>query len=279
MELWHVIAALISAVLHAGWNAAVKSAPRPAEMLTAQITVAALLVMPGLLWTGLPPLAAWKWIALSTTLSLVVNVAILKAYALAGFGASYPIIRAVSVMLMVPLTAWVLGETLSPYGLAGVGLVATSLLLLMHANRGQGAVPPAALFWIMLTGAVLAVSVLCDAQGVRAAGSPWSYGFTTSITNAAIMLIRQKRQGQEPLQLLAQYWRAALPVAMASVTSYLLILLVWSSAPIAPAAALRDTSAVIAILIAVFWLKEPMTLARIFAVTLAAAAVPLLRFA
>ena len=41
--------------------------------------------------------------------------------------------------------------------------------------------------------------------------------------------------------------------------------------------ALRDTSAVFALLIAVIWLKEPFTKTRVAAVLLAAAAVPLLR--
>ena len=50
-----------------------------------------------------------------------------------------------------------------------------------------------------------------------------------------------------------------------------------AGAPVAPAAALRDTSSVFAILIAVVWLKEPFTRTRILAVLLAAAAVPLLR--
>ncbi len=59
--------------------------------------------------------------------------------------------------------------------------------------------------------------------------------------------------------------------------SYLLIVWVWSGAPIAPAAALRDTSAIFAILIAVLWLKERFTPMRIAAVLLTAAAVPLLR--
>jgi hypothetical protein len=71
----------------------------------------------------------------------------------------------------------------------------------------------------------------------------------------------------------------AAPIAVAAVASYLLILWVWSAAPIAPAAALRDTSAVLAIPIAVLWLKEPFTSTRLAAVLLSAAAVPLLRLA
>jgi drug/metabolite transporter (DMT)-like permease len=69
----------------------------------------------------------------------------------------------------------------------------------------------------------------------------------------------------------------AAPTAVAAVVSYLLILRVWTQAPIAPASALRDTSAVFAILIAIVWLKEPFTPSRMLAVLLAAAAVPLLR--
>jgi drug/metabolite transporter (DMT)-like permease len=40
---------------------------------------------------------------------------------------------------------------------------------------------------------------------------------------------------------------------------------------------LRDTSAIFAILIAVFWLKEALTRSRLVAILLSAAAVPLLR--
>ena len=52
-----------------------------------------------------------------------------------------------------------------------------------------------------------------------------------------------------------------------------------NEAPIAAGAALRDTSAIFAILIAVLWLKEPFTKLRLVAIVLSAAAIPLLRFA
>jgi len=69
------------------------------------------------------------------------------------------------------------------------------------------------------------------------------------------------------------------PAGFAAMASYLLILWVWSGAPVAPSSALRDTSAVFAILIAALWLKERFTRQHLCAVLLAAAAVPLLRFA
>ncbi|MCW5748318.1 MAG: EamA family transporter [Alphaproteobacteria bacterium] len=281
MEPVQVAAALLSAVLHAGWNAAVKASPDPTAAMTAQMALSAVLVLPVLPWTGLPAAVAWPWIAASTTLNLVTITALLRAYTLSGFGLAYPVVRALSVLLVVPLAALLTGESLSPAGLGGVGMIAAALLLLALGNAGASAVPRAALGWIALAAVTTAAYVMCDAQGVRRGGSPLAYGCIVSITNAAAMLgAGVVRSGS------AGAWRGvtrqaarAVPIAVASVVSYLLILWVWSGAPVAPAAALRDTSAIFAVVIAIVWLREPFTRLRLAAMLLAAAAVPLLRFA
>lgn len=277
MELWHVVAALASAVLHAGWNAAVKAAPRPADAMTAQMTLGAILVVPLLAWSGLPALASWPWIAASTALNLVTVKALLRSYDLAGFGVVYPVVRAISVLLVVPLAAGLSGEAPSRLGLAGIGLIAAALALLGLGNRGAGAFPTRAFLWIAIAGVSTAAYVVCDAQGVRRAGSPLAYGFLVSITNALVMLAAQGGLAA-PRRLLPEAARA-LPIAVASMASYLLILWVFSEAPIAPSAALRDTSAVFGLVIAVTLLREPFTALRLAAILLAAAAVPLLRLA
>ena len=278
-----ILAALASAALHAGWNAAVKASPSPTRTMTAQMVGSALIVLPGLALTGLPAKPAWVWIAGSTTLNLVTVTALLRAYALAGFGVVYPLVRALSVLLVVPLAAAAAGESLSAFGLIGVGLVAAALLLIAIDRRERDAIPRKAFGWTLAAGVATAAYVMCDAQGVRLAGSPLSYGFAVSITNAAAMLWKQSygpssdRKGVSPIAV--HYVAAVLPIAAAAVISYLLILWVWSAAPIAPASALRDTSAVFAILIAVAWLKEPFTRTRLLAILMSAAAVPLLRLA
>ena len=276
MDATDVAAALLSAVLHAGWNAAVKSSRDPARAMTAQMLLSAIIVLPGLLWTGLPPLAAWPWIAVSTLMSVITVGALLRAYELGGFGLVYPVARAIAVVLVVPLVALFAGGWPGPAALGGIAIIALSLALIAWETARDRGVPRRALAWIFAAGLGAAGYILCDAQGVRAAGSPWAYGFVVSITNAAAMWWRQ-RAGGAPWKQLHGQWGLAVPVAVASVASYLLILWVWGHAPIAPAAALRDTSAVFAILIAVLWLKEPFTRTRIAAVLLAASAIPLLR--
>lgn len=278
MESLHVAAALLSAALHAGWNAAVKGSPRPAEAMAAQMLMSAVLSLPFLLWTGLPEPAAWKWVAASTLTNTIVVTALLKAYELAGFGIVYPVVRAISVVLVVPMAALLAADRLGPAGLVGVGLIVLSLGILGFSTGRDRSIPPRALLWITVAGVATAVYVMCDAQGARAAGSPWAYGLVVSITNAAAMWWRNRHLGT-PIRVVTVNWTVAMPTAVASVASYLLILWVWSVAPIAPSSALRDTSSVFAILIAIVWLREPFTIWRVLAVLLAAAAVPLLRLA
>ena len=276
MDGLDVLAALASALLHASWNAAVKASRDPPQAMTAQMVLSAVLVLPGLLWTGLPDLAAWPWIVASTAMNVVTVGALLRAYELAGFGLAYPVVRALAVLLVVPLVALLVGGLPGWMALAGIAVIALALAVLALDAARDRSLPPAALGWIVAAGLGTAAYILCDARGVRASGSPWAYGFVVSVTNALAMSWRRRREGAPWHQVRAQ-WRLALPAATAAVTSYLLILWVWSHAPIAPAAALRDTSALFAIVIAVLFLKEPLTLRRVLAVLLAAVAIPLLR--
>jgi len=276
VELIFVAAALSSALLHAGWNAAVKAGTNPPRTMTAQMMVAALLCLPGFLWSGLPDWRSLGWMAASTAANLVTLSALLRAYELRGFGAVYPVGRAIAVLLVVPLAALFVGDRIGAPALAGVAIIALSLVALAWDASRDLAASLRGLGWTLLAGLGFAANALFDAQGVRDAGSPWAYGFAVSIGNAIAMWVRQRHLGSPWVQIRGE-WRLALPAGIASTVSYLLILWVWTHTAIAPAAALRDTSAVFAILIAIVWLKEPFTRTRIAAVLLAAAAVPLLR--
>ena len=277
MDLTDVSLALVSAILHAGWNAAVKASRNPAQVMTAQMVLGAVLVVPALFWSGLPSLASCGWIAASTLMNVLTVSALLRAYELGGFGLVYPVVRSLAVLMVVPLAAVMTGEHLGTAGFLGILVISLALVVLAwDAARGQE-ITRAAMSWTLAAGVGTAAYIMCDAQGVRLSGSPWAYGFVVSITNAAAMAWRQRRGGS-PWTQVSAHWTLALPIAIAAMGSYLLILWVWSHAPIAPAAALRDTSAIFAVLIAIFWLKEPFTRMRIAAVLLAAAAVPLLLF-
>lgn len=278
METIHIVAALTSALLHASWNAAVKASSRPTDTMTGQMVVGGVIMVPVLVWTGLPAMASWKWIVLSTVINMYTVKALLRAYELAGFGVVYPIGRAVSVMLVVPLSTWLAGDRIVGPMLLGIGLIVGALAMVGLSSQRDRQFKPQAVSWTLAAGVGIALYVLADARGVRESGSALAYCCLVSISNAVGMAWRQRHAGS-PWATVASTARVSLPAGLASALSYLLILWVWSQAPIAPAAALRDTSAVFAILISVIWLKETLNAWRLAAVVLAAAAVPIMRLA
>lgn len=276
MDDLEVAAALLSALLHAGWNAAVKTCRDPPRAMTAQMVVSSVASIPVLAWTGLPAPASWPWLAVAVVLNIATVTALLRAYALGGFGATYPVVRAVAVLLVAPIAALAAGERIGPAALGGVVVVAASLAVLARDSARSRTIGLPALGWTVAAGAGTALMVLCDAKGVRASGSPLAYGFMVAVANGAAMTLWRRREGP-PWRGMAGLWGVASGAAAAAMASYLLILWALSRAPMAPAAALRDTSAVFAILISVAVLREPFTRARLAAVCLAAAAVPLIR--
>jgi drug/metabolite transporter (DMT)-like permease len=276
MDTIVVIAALASALLHASWNAAVKASPWAPRVMTAQIQSAAVLVLPILAWAGLPAPAAWPWMVTSTTLCVFAVAAMLKGYEHGPFGAVYPLMRASSVLLVLPVASVLAHERPSLLGVAGVLLIAFAVGSLAFGADARRAFNRRALAWTLLAAACTAGYVVCDAQGVRRAGNPWSYGAGMSMLNGISWSLWQARSGQAWSRERA-VWLWGVPVALASILSYLLILWAWTRAPIAPAAALRDTSAVFAALLSVWVLKEPLARRVLVAVLLAAAGAVLIR--
>lgn len=276
MDNLFVAAALLSAVLHAAWNAAVKASSHPAQAMTAQMLVSALLAVPALIWTGLPAASSWPWMIASTLLNMGAVAALLRGYAHAGFGIVYPMARASSVLLVLPLAAAIAGERPAMLGMVGIALVSAAMLILALGSGRASALKRPALGWILAAGAFAAGYAVCDAQGVRHAQSPLAYGAALTIVNAATWTWLQRR-ANHPSGSLAAQWPRAVPAGLAAMLSYLLILWVFQHAPIALGSALRDTSAIFAAVIAVVVLKEPFDRRVPLAVLLATAGSMLIR--
>ncbi len=192
MDLTDVSLALLSAVLHAGWNAAVKASRHPAQVMTAQMVLGAVLVVPALFWSGLPNLASFGWIAASTVMNVLTVSALLRAYELGGFGLVYPVVRSLAVLMVVPLAAVMTGEHLGTAGLLGILVISSRWSPSPGTPRGGRGSRAAAMGWTLAAGIGTAAYIMSDAQGVRLSGSPWAYGFVVSITNALAMAWRQR---------------------------------------------------------------------------------------
>ncbi len=276
MDTIYILAALGSALLHATWNAAVKSTGQHTAVMTGQMLVAGLVGLPVLFFVDFPRWESLVWIAASALFNVMGIKAILRAYDHGEFGLVYPMSRAIMIMLVVPLSTLLAHERLSTGAMLGIALIIAALALLaMSARHGQN-LSRQVLIWTGVGGVLSACSVLIDANGIRQSGSPFAYGCLTAIFNAANMAWQQRRL-PGLVATIRRHAHVTLWTGVLSMVSYLLIVWVFSKASIAGAAALRDTSSVFAVLIAMVFMKEAISRIKLLAVALAIAAIPLMR--
>ncbi|MBV8425670.1 MAG: hypothetical protein JOZ88_00355, partial [Hyphomicrobiales bacterium] len=231
-------AALLSAFLHAAWNAAVKTSSDPQSAMAAQVVGSGLISLPLLMLVPLPSLASLPWLCGAASLNIVVLIALLRGYAHGGgFGFVYPLARATSPLLVLLLATLLQGEAVGVVGIAGIALVSFGIALFALS---EGRRQPKALAYALLAGAASAAYAVCDANGARHSSSVLGYGLTASIVNACVFGTLHIVRHPVPLR---QAVRSHLGVATlgtsAALLSYVLILWVYTRAPIAIGPALR----------------------------------------
>lgn len=276
METPLLLAALLSALLHAAWTASIKHSGQPTEAMTGQMVVAGGIGLMLLWFLPMPSLAIWPYLLGSVGLNLLALLCLLRAYDMAPFGAVYPLSRATMVLVVAPVSTWWLGERISLYAWAGVFCIAGALVLMTLQARQGRTLKGSVLGWTLLGGLISAVAVMVDVQGIRASDSPMAYGCLCSVLNGLTMLLRQRRR-PGLFEAVRKHRVVIMGAGMTSMASYLLIVWVFAQAPMAISAALRDTSAVFAVLISIFIMKERVHGAQRLAIFIAACAIPLLR--
>jgi drug/metabolite transporter (DMT)-like permease len=246
---------LVSGTLHAIINAILKAG---SDKLVGRALIdgsTALLALPALAFVEAPA-GAWGWLAGSLAIHLVYLYALVRAFEVGDLSAAYPVARGTAPLLTAVVVIGALGEPARPLELAGIAAIVAGVLVMTKGRH----ISRAALGWSLLTGACVAAYTVVDARGVRAAPSAASYvawlfvlhGTLIGGTFAAL-------RGPGLLEVVREQWRPGVIAGALSLICYGLALFAYRLGPTAPLAALRETSILVATLIAVVWLKEQVT--------------------
>jgi phosphonate utilization associated putative membrane protein len=283
-----VLIVLFGAVLHAGWNALVKSGADK-ELDTALVHfLAAGVALPLLVVTGLPPRESWPFIAASLFIHIGYYTALTGAYQHGELGLTYPIMRGAAPLLVALGSASVIGEAPRPlawFGIvgvtAGVALVGLSQpLAALHHRK--------ALAYAFANAFIIALYTVADGLGVRSAvahgGSAASYIVLLFVLDGvpyqALVWSRRGAAGRAAIRLHARSrWPLALIGGCASIGSYAIALWAMTRAPVASVAALRETSVLFAALIGVVVLRERFGVQRALGTAVVVGGVMALRLA
>ena len=277
---WPIVAAVLgAALLHALWNALIKSSSNKTLDTALIHLLGSVIAFPMVVVLGWPPAAAWPYIFASILIHIGYYTALSGAYRHGDLGLTYPLMRGTAPLLVALSATFTLGETLSPLawvGVAGISLGVLTLGLSQHAFDA-----PKAVAFALANAVIIALYTIADGLGVRASGNAMQYVAALFLLDGwPFALIVFMRQGSTVvLPYVRKRWPMALGGAAASMGSYGVALWAMTRAPVATVAALRETSVLFAALLGVWFLKEVFTTRRFIGTCIILAGVMALRLA
>ncbi|MBX3480483.1 MAG: EamA family transporter [Caulobacter sp.] len=263
---------LASGAIHAVVNAILKSGRDKMSSRAMIDGFSGLIILPLAFVVPLPT-GAWGWLAGSWATHLVYLICLIKAFERADMTVAYPILRGVAPLLAAVAAVALFDEPIGWMTAVGIGLVSTGVLTVglgRHVDRR-------ALGWALATGACIATYTVIDAQGVRAAPSAPSYIVWVFLTlGFGISALFVVWRGPVFFAAARSEWKAGLAAGALSILTYGLALWALRLGDTPRLAALRETSILFAVVIAVVFLKERLTGGRMAGIAAIAAGAALL---
>ena len=257
-----VLLVLTGALLHASWNALVKSSTDKALDTALIHVLCSLLAIPVLLVVGLPPVHVWPYVLASLIIHVGYYIALAGALKHGELGLAYPLMRGTAPLLVALGSYLMLGEAITAMGWIGILMISGGVLMLgMSAGLLQHR---KAVIFALSNAVLIALYTVVDAQGARQSGHVAQYIAVLFVLDgwpfALLVFIRRKGQVWPYAR---QRWPLATVGAAASLGSYAIALWAMTVAPVALVAALRETSVLFAVILGAWLLKERWTRWRI----------------
>ncbi len=260
---WPVLMLVLTgALLHASWNALVKSSTDKALDTALIHVLCSLLALPVLFIVGLPPAQVWPYVLASLVIHVGYYIALAGALKHGELGLAYPLMRGTAPLLIALGSYLLMGETITALGWLGVLMISGGVLLLgMSAGLLQHR---KAVIFALSNAVLITLYTVVDAQGARQSGQVVQYIALLFALDgwpfAALVFLQRKGQ---VWHYVGQRWPLATAGAVASLGSYGIALWAMTVAPVALVAALRETSVLFAVILGGWLLKERWTRWRI----------------
>jgi drug/metabolite transporter (DMT)-like permease len=268
---------LLSAVLHASWNAlahAIRDQLVGFVLMGVAMTVCAVAALP---FVAPPDRSSWPFLVGSGITHVAYNLLLWQSYRVGEFNQVYPLARGTSPLVVAVVAVTLVGEHLSAVQFAGVFVVSAGLAGLVLVGGLPKRDQRPALLAAAATGLAIAAYTVMDGVGVRRSGSVVGYsGWLFLLQGPAIPLIAFALRGRGLGRQLGPHVWAGLAAGVLSMAAYGLVLWAQTRGALAPIAALRETSVIFGAIIATLVFREPFGRARIAATVLVAAGIVLL---
>ncbi|KAB0636442.1 multidrug DMT transporter permease [Burkholderia stagnalis] len=259
-----LFAVLSAALLHASWNALVRSSGDrlwSATVLCIAMGLFAAVLIP---FTPFPVAASWTCVVASAVLHVLYNLLLVHSYHQGDLSVSYPVARGTSPLLVTLGAAVFAGERLGAGAVAGLLMISAGIVAIgldrekVSQQRVTKALPAA-----LATGATIAAYSVVDGIGVRHNGDATGYTAWMFMLTAW-MMAAYFRVVKGPIRLSGS--RAELAKAgfggVFAALAYGIVIWAMQRGPMGPISSLRETSVVFAALIGRVCLGERLSIRR-----------------
>jgi drug/metabolite transporter (DMT)-like permease len=266
---------LAAALMHASWNALLKS-DRSDRLATFGVimitgTVMGLSAVPFL--PSIEP-ASWKFLAASVLTHLLYYAFLLRAYFYGDLSHTYPIARGLGPLLVALMSGRWVGEHLRTQDVIGVLLLSSGLIVIALpvrpvASRAGDRHDLATLFAI-LAGLTIAAYIIADGLGVRSAGPTLQHrlsyiAWLCIIGGPWMLVLAIALRPTTVWSHLRANWRRGIVGGVIANVGYGIAIYSLAVGPMAHVAALRETSVPFGALIGTLLLGEPFGARRVAA--------------
>jgi len=275
---WSVISVVLTgSLLHAGWNALVKSSPDKDMDIALMHVLEALLAAPIVLVIGFSKMEALPYLAASIVIHLAYFYLLIQAYQKGDFGLTYPLMRGVSPLLIALASILLLHESFSLIALLGIIGISAGVLALGLSRHALDS--PKAVLYALCNAGVIALYSIIDGIGVRVSGNSWQYIATLFFLDGFpfALAVYFYRRGAL-ISHARSRWPVATGGAVATFASYGATLWAMSRAPVAFISAIRETSVLFAMLIGILFFREAFTFRRLISALLIVFGIGAIRF-
>jgi drug/metabolite transporter (DMT)-like permease len=268
---------LLSAILHASWNAVVKvTGDRLLALATVMVTGSALALC-ALPFVGVPAPASWPYLGVSVALHAAYQAALLLSYRVGDLSHVYPIARGVAPLPVAALAAGLAGEVPSEVQIGALFLISLGIASLALAHGWPTRENMAPVGFAVLTGLVIGGYTFVDGQGVRHAGSAWSYiAWQFALAGIPILTVALLRRRGRIRAYLAESGRSSVLAGLLASVAYAVVMWALGRSGMANVVTLRETSVIFGALFGTRLLGEPFGGRRVAAAVVVAAGVMIL---
>jgi drug/metabolite transporter (DMT)-like permease len=269
LTLGITLAVLGAGLLHAGWNALLKSAPGGDALLDTATVVAgsSLWGFAVVSFVGAPASAAWPYMAASAVIHFGYYLTLAQAYRTGDLSFAYPLMRGSAPLIVALLGIAFLSELPTAPMAIGIALISLGIVSIAFVGSGRGGLrkhPPSAAYWAFANAGLIALYTLVDASGARVSGNPAAYvSWLIFLEGLPFLAWVFARGGKAAFRYVRASAQRGLIGGACSLVAYGIVLWAMTRAPVAAVAALRETSVLFAALIGSLWLKEGFGLPRL----------------